>query len=62
MKRFNFTAYFKTHFSARIFLTFSVLIILVTISFTFFFFRYQSGELTEKVENKGQLLSSLLAN
>ncbi len=52
---------FREHFSARIFLTFSVLIIIITFAFTFFFFRYQSRSLTEKVESKGELLASLLA-
>ncbi len=55
-------AYIREHFSTRIFLTFSTLIIFITIAFTIFFFRYQSNELTEKVENKGTLLASLLAN
>ena len=52
---------FREHFSARIFLTFSALIIIITFAFTFFFFRYQSRSLTEKVESKGELLASLLA-
>lgn len=52
---------FKEHFSARIFLTFSALMIFVTFAFTIFFFRYQSRSLTEKVESKGELLTSLLA-
>ncbi len=55
-------AYIREHFSTRIFLTFSTLIIFITLAFTIFFFRYQSNELTEKVENKGTLLASLLAN
>ena len=52
---------FREHFSARIFLAFSALIIVVTFAFTIFFFRYQSSSLTEKVESKGELLASLLA-
>jgi signal transduction histidine kinase/ActR/RegA family two-component response regulator len=52
---------FREHFSARIFLTFSALIIIVTFTFTTFFFQYQSKSLTEEVESKGDLLANLLA-
>jgi signal transduction histidine kinase/CheY-like chemotaxis protein len=52
---------FRKHFSARIFLSFSALIIIITFAFTIFFFRYQSRSLTEKVESKGELLARLLA-
>ncbi len=62
MKPSSLTAYFREHFSARIFLIFSVLIIIITLSFTYFFFRYQSRTLTEKTESKGELLASLLAH
>jgi hypothetical protein len=52
---------FRSHFSARIFLTYSALIIIVTFAFTIFFFRFQSNSLTGKVESKGELLARLLA-
>ncbi|MGD0842899.1 MAG: ATP-binding protein [Geobacteraceae bacterium] len=52
---------FREHFSARIFLTFSFLIVIVTLAFTVFFYRYQSSSLTEKTESEGELLASLLA-
>ena len=52
---------FREHFSARIFLTFSALIIIFTFAFTIFFFRYQSMSLTGKMESKGDLLATLLA-
>ncbi len=58
----DFKVYFREHFSARIFLTFSALIIIVALSFTIFFYHYQKSELTDKMENKGKLLSSLLAH
>ncbi len=58
----DFKAYFREHFSARIFLTFTALIIIVALSFTVFFYHYQRSELTDKVESKGKLLSSLLAH
>jgi signal transduction histidine kinase/CheY-like chemotaxis protein len=60
MKLANLINYRK-HFSARIFLTFSALIIIITFAFTIFFFRYQSRSLKDKVESKGELLASLLA-
>jgi signal transduction histidine kinase/CheY-like chemotaxis protein len=56
------TAYFREHFSARIFLIFSILIIVVTFAFSMFFYRYQSRSLTEKTESKGELLARLLAH
>lgn len=62
MKRPRLTACLREHFSARIFLIFSTLIIIVTLSFTAFFFRYQSRSLTEKTESKGELLTTLLAH
>ena len=52
---------FREHFSARIFLTFSFLIVIVTLAFTVFFYRYQSSSLTEKTESEGELLATLLA-
>jgi signal transduction histidine kinase/CheY-like chemotaxis protein len=52
---------FREHFSARIFLTFSFLIVIVTLAFTVFFYRYQSSSLTEKTNSEGELLASLLA-
>lgn len=52
---------FREHFSARIFLTFSFLIVIVTLVFTVFFYRYQSSSLTEKTNSEGELLASLLA-
>jgi signal transduction histidine kinase/ActR/RegA family two-component response regulator len=61
MKPFNPTTYFREHFSARIFLTFSVLMIIVSLAFTVFFFRYQSRSLTERTENQGELLARMLA-
>ncbi len=61
MKLPNLLTYSREHFSVRIFLTFSLLIVTVTVAFTVFFFRYQSRLLTEKAESKGELLSSLLA-
>jgi len=60
MKMFKIFNY-KESFSARIYLTFSTLCIIVTLAFTLFFFRYQSSSLTEKLESKGELLASLLA-
>jgi len=60
MKIFNLFNY-RESFSARIFLTFSTLCIIVTLAFTLFFFRYQSRSLTEKLESKGELLATLLA-
>ncbi|MCM2359914.1 MAG: ATP-binding protein [Geobacteraceae bacterium] len=62
MKHPSLTAYLREHFSARIFLIFSALIIIVTLAFTAFFFRYQSRSLTEKTESKGELLTTLLAH
>ncbi len=62
MRPLNLTAYFREHFSARIFLTFSVLIITVSLAFTVFFFHYQSGSLTEKTVSEGKLLARLLAH
>jgi hypothetical protein len=61
MKLPFFATYYREHFSARIFFPFSLLIIIITVAFTVFFYRYQSGLLTEKAESKGELLSSLLA-
>ncbi len=61
MKPFNPKTYFREHFSARIFLTFSILIIIVSLAFTVFFFRYQSRSLTERTENQGELLARMLA-
>jgi len=52
---------FREHFSARIFLAFSFLIVIVTLAFTVFFYRYQSSSLTEKAESEGELLAALLA-
>jgi len=62
MKPFSLKAYFSEHFSARIFLTFSALIIIISLAFTLFFFRKQSIALTEQAEIKGELLASLLAH
>lgn len=56
------TTYFKEHLRAKIFLTFSIVIILVSLAFIAFFFRYQSKSLTEKTVSKGELLASLLAS
>jgi signal transduction histidine kinase len=61
MKMLNILNY-RERFSARIFLTFSILSIIFTIAFTLFFFRYQSRSLTEKLDSKGELLSTLLAH
>ncbi len=61
MKKFRPWAYFRDHFSARIFLTLSLLIFIGTLAFTVFFFVYQSSSLTEKAREKGELLASLLA-
>src|SRR5512137_981915 len=58
---FNILNY-KESFSARIFLTFSTMSIIVTLAFTLFFFRYQSSSLTEKLDSKGELLATLLAH
>lgn len=55
------TAYFRTRLSARIFLIFTVLIIVVSLAFTVFFFRYQKGSLTERTVGKGEMLTRLLA-
>jgi len=62
MKPCRVTTYFKERFSARIFLIFSILIIIVSLSFTIFFFRYQSRSLMEQTLSKGELLASLLAH
>jgi signal transduction histidine kinase len=61
MKQINILNY-RESFSARIFLVFSALIIVATIVFTSFFYRYQSVSLTEKLVSKGELLSTLLAH
>jgi signal transduction histidine kinase/CheY-like chemotaxis protein len=61
MKLPNIVTYYRKHFSARLFLSFSLLIVIVTVAFTIFFYRYQSSLLTEKAESKGELLASLLA-
>ena len=61
MKPFNPAKYFREHFSARIFLTFSALIIFVSLAFTVFFFRYQSRSLTERIESHGELLARMLS-
>jgi signal transduction histidine kinase len=53
---------YRESFSARIFLTFSTLCIVVALAFTLFFFRYQSSSLTEKLVSKGELLVTLLAH
>lgn len=62
MKRTGLATYFRNHLSARIFLAFSTLIIVVSLAFTIFFFRYQSRSLTEKTVSKGELLASLFAH
>ena len=62
MKPYRVTTYFRQRFSARIFLVFSILVIIVSLSFTIFFFRYQSRLLMEQTIGKGELLTSLLAN
>jgi hypothetical protein len=62
MKLLNPREYFRDHFSARIFLTLSLVIIIGTFSFTVFFYSYQRASLTEKVKDKGELLASLLAH
>ena len=59
MKKLNIINY-RESFNARIFLTFSLFIIIATLAFTTFFFRYQSRSLTEKLESKGELLATLL--
>ena len=61
MKSSNLTNYYKKHFSARIFLTFSMLIIVVSLAFTVFFYRYQSRVLTDQTVSKGELLTRLFA-
>lgn len=61
MKSSNLTTYYKEHFGARIFLTFSMLIIVVSLAFTVFFYRYQSRSLTEQTVSKGELLTRLFA-
>jgi signal transduction histidine kinase/CheY-like chemotaxis protein len=53
--------YFRSHFSARIFLIFSLLVIVITTALTGLFFHYQSSFLTEKTRTKGELLASLFA-
>jgi len=62
MKPFSFKAYFGERFSTKIFLTFTVLVIIISLAFTLFFFRKQSNSLTEQAEVKGELLASLLAH
>jgi signal transduction histidine kinase/CheY-like chemotaxis protein len=57
----NLTAYFKEHFSARIFVTFTMLIIGISLAFTVFFFRYQSRSLADQTVSKGELLTRLFA-
>jgi signal transduction histidine kinase/CheY-like chemotaxis protein len=61
MKIFNVLKY-RESFSARIFLTFSLLIIIAALAFTAFFFSYQSGSLREKLESKGETLALFLAH
>jgi signal transduction histidine kinase/ActR/RegA family two-component response regulator len=61
MKPFQITAYLKGHFSARIFLAFSALIIVISLAFTLFFYRRQVRSLTEQAVIKGELQASLLA-
>jgi signal transduction histidine kinase/CheY-like chemotaxis protein len=61
MKIFR-TLDYRESFTARIFLVFSALTIIASLSFTLFFFRYQSRSLTEKLEGKGELLTTLLAH
>ena len=61
MKPSKFASYFRGHFSARIFLIFSILVIVISLAFTAFFFRYQSKSLTARIVSQGGLLASLLA-
>jgi signal transduction histidine kinase/CheY-like chemotaxis protein len=53
--------HFPHRFSARIFLTFTVLIVGISLVFTVFFFRYQSRSLTESTVGKGEILTDLFA-
>lgn len=53
---------YRESFSARIFWVFSIMTIVVTISFATFFYRHQSVSLTDKLVGKGELLATLLAH
>jgi signal transduction histidine kinase len=62
MRPSGIRTYFRSHFSARIFLAFSALIIVISLAFTLFFYRKQVSLLTEQAVTKGELLSNLLAH
>jgi hypothetical protein len=58
----SMATYFREHFRARIYLTFSALIVMISIAFTFFFFRYQSSCVVKEMVGKGELITGLFAN
>lgn len=51
----------RNSFSARAFLTISLLVLIGTLFFTVFFFFYQRDILTNKIINKGEILADILA-
>ena len=61
MRLQNVTKLFRHRFSARIFLTFTILIVCISLVFTVFFFRSQSRSFTDTAVDKGEILTDLFA-
>ncbi len=61
MKTLNLLKIFNEKFSARLFIKFTIFIIIISSSFTVFFIQYQNRSLTDTLIKKGELLARILA-